>query len=276
MTIPSEGGTKERAVLKRLVSAAILIPLFVWAVLGASPWFFRFIVMAAAGAAAWELLGLFQRAGRSVYRWLGIVLTIGVTASFLVPGGSACALALATGLVLSAPLWTGRVPAGEAGALTLLAVTYIGWLLGHAMLTQALPYGGGLIVFLVGVTWAGESAAYLVGSLVGRHPLAPVISPRKTVEGSVAQAIVSTLTAWPLALWLLPTWSAGLAALAGLLLGVVGQIGDLVESAIKRSVSAKDASALIPGHGGVLDRLDGLLFNVPALYYYARWIGVGA
>src|SRR5439155_740553 len=75
--------------------------------------------------------------------------------------------------------------------------------------------------------------------------------------------------------WLLPSWTMGFAAGAGAILGVVGQLGDLAESAIKRSVGVKDAGGLIPGHGGVLDRIDGLLFNVPALYYYVR-LGTGA
>jgi phosphatidate cytidylyltransferase len=76
--------------------------------------------------------------------------------------------------------------------------------------------------------------------------------------------------------WLVPAWTLPQILGAGALLGVVGQMGDLAESVIKRSVGAKDASALIPGHGGVLDRLDGLLFNTPALFYYARLIGSGA
>jgi phosphatidate cytidylyltransferase len=126
---------------------------------------------------------------------------------------------------------------------------------------------------LVGTTWAGESAAYVVGSVLGRHPLAPVISPRKTVEGAVGQLTVSILTAAGLGAWLLPQWSMSTAILAGALLGIVGQVGDLVESAIKRSLGAKDTGGLIPGHGGVLDRLDGLLFNAPALFYYASYAG---
>ena len=114
-------------------------------------------------------------------------------------------------------------------------------------------------MFLVGTTWAGESAALVIGSAVGRHPLAPVISPRKTVEGAVGQLVVSVAAAGVLGVWLLPQWSAGLAMLVGAVLGVTGQIGDLAESVIKRSLGTKDTGGLVPGHGGVLDRLDGLL-----------------
>lgn len=274
MTIPG-GGAPGRTVRKRLASAAVLIPVFLWIVLGASPWVFRLIVLAAAAAAVWELFAMFERAGRSLYRHLGVVLAVAVTASFLVPGAPVPVLAAAVGVILSARLCTPRAAAGEPAALTLLALVYVGWLLGHALLLQGLREGAALIVFLAGVTWVGESAAYLIGSLLGRHRLAPLISPRKTVEGSVAQVLASLVAAPPLAAWLLPAWPLPAALSAGILLGIVGQVGDLVESAIKRSVDAKDAGTLIPGHGGVLDRLDGLLFNAPALYYYARLLGMG-
>src|SRR5581483_6878341 len=128
----------------------------------------------------------------------------------------------------------------------------------------------------VGVTWAGETAAYAVGSSVGRHRLAPVISPRKTVEGAAAQLAASIVTAVLLAGWLLPAWPAWTAALAGALLGVVGQVGDLAESVMKRSVGRKDTGGIIPGHGGMLDRIDGLLFNVAAFYYFVRCTGGAA
>jgi phosphatidate cytidylyltransferase len=172
--------------------------------------------------------------------------------------------------LLSAPVWTGGPLATEPIALTLLAVLYIGWFLGHALLLHRLGNGDALVLVLVGVTWVGETMAYLVGSTLGRHRLAPAISPKKTIEGAVAQLICSVAAAVLLGAWLLPSWTPARAGLAGALLGVTGQLGDLAESAIKRSVGVKDTGGLIPGHGGVLDRIDGLLFNVPALYYYVR------
>ena len=155
----------------------------------------------------------------------------------------------------------------------MLAIVYVGWLLGHGLWFETLPDGAALVLFLVGTTWAGESAAYGVGSLFGRHELAPSISPRKTVEGAAGQLLVSVGAAAGLGAWLLPHWSVSTAILAGAMLGIVGQIGDLAESAVKRSLGAKDTGTLIPGHGGVLDRLDGLMFNAPALFYYASWVG---
>jgi len=117
----------------------------------------------------------------------------------------------------------------------------------------------------------GESAAYLIGSALGRHPIAPTLSPRKTVEGGVAQLVVSIAAALALGAWLLPRCGLPGAAGAGMVLGLVGQVGDLAESAIKRSIGTKDTGDLIPGHGGALDRIDSLLFNVPALYFYSLY-----
>ncbi len=116
------------------------------------------------------------------------------------------------------------------------------------------------------MTWCGEAGAYFVGRRFGRHRLAPRVSPGKTIEGGMAQLVVSVLVA--LAAAPVAAISVLHALALGLVLGVVGQLGDLAESFLKRSAQTKDAGALLPGHGGLLDRLDSLLFNLPALYYY--------
>lgn len=273
------GGLARPGLLKRLVSALILLPVFMVIVVNAPGWMFNILVVIASAAALWELVRMFEHAGRPVYKWLGVVGGTALTAAF---GASrildplvlpTLVLTLAVGAILAASVWSGRAPATEPVANTLLAVLYVGWLLGYGILLHhTSPLGDQLILFLVGVTWVGETAAYLVGSTVGRHTLAPVISPRKTVEGALAQVAASLLTAAALGPWLLP--ACGPAALvAGGLLGVVGQVGDLAESVIKRSAGTKDTGGLIPGHGGMLDRIDSLLFNLPAFYYFARWTG---
>jgi phosphatidate cytidylyltransferase len=109
---------------------------------------------------------------------------------------------------------------------------------------------------------------------MGRRKLAPVISPNKTVEGAVAQVVATVVAVVALRLWLAPEWSVAFALIVGVALGVIGQLGDLAESVIKRSLKTKDTGGLIPGHGGVLDRLDSLLFNVPAFYYLVTLGGV--
>ena len=264
------------ALIRRAATAAVGIPLFVWIVVAAPRALFTLLVVALSGIAAWELMRMFQRAGRSPYVWVGVVGAVVVTASFAAPsmaGFTGLVLTLAIAAVLSVPVWKGDALAVEPVATTMLAVVYVGWLLGHGIALETLPDGAALVLFLVGTTWAGESAAYAVGSLIGRHQLAPSISPHKTIEGAMGQLMVSVAAALGFGAWLLPHWSVSTAALAGAMLGIVGQIGDLVESVIKRSLGAKDASGLVPGHGGVLDRLDGLMFNAPALFYYASWVG---
>lgn len=275
VTTPPARGLSATLV-QRALTTVIAVPLFVGVVVVAPRPVFALLVVAASAMAAWELMRLFEHAGRPGYGRLGVVGTAAVTASFAapgLPGGAALVLTFVVGAALTVPVWTDSVPAVEPVMTTLLAVTYVGWLLGHAILLDMLADGAWLVLFLAGVTWTGESAAYLVGSLLGRHPLAPVISPRKTVEGAIGQLVVSIVAAAGLGAWLLPHWSTSAAILAGALLGIVGQLGDLVESVIKRSLGAKDTGGVIPGHGGVLDRLDGLLFNAPALFYYASWVG---
>lgn len=268
------GGVRRAALLKRLASAVVLLPVFLLIVVKAPGWMFNAVVVLASAGALVELTRLLEQGDRPVYRRLGVLAGVAVTTAFgasrtlepmLLP---AVVLTVAAGVVLSAALWRSGPPAIEPAANTLLAVIYVGWLLGYGILLHhTSPLGDELILFVVGVTWVGETAAYLVGSTLGRHPLAPVISPRKTLEGAAAQVVASLGTGAALGAWLLPGCGATVAVLAGGLLGVVGQFGDLVESVFKRSVGTKDTGALIPGHGGVLDRIDSLLFNLPAFYY---------
>ena len=258
------------ALWRRVASAIVLIPLVGWLTAFGPATLFHALVIPTAAAAAWELGRMFERAGRATHRWLDPVLTAVVVASFVMPGGAlegpVVALTIAILVALAVPLWR-ATPSTEATTTTLLAVTYLGVLMGHAILLRELPDGGSLVLLLLVVTWAGESAAYFVGSAVGRHKLAPIVSPNKTREGAVAQVIASVVVMVALRPWLAPEWSTTLAVAGGLLLGVVGQLGDLAESVIKRSLNTKDTGGLIPGHGGVLDRLDSLLFNVPTFYY---------
>ena len=264
------------AVWKRLATAVVGIPAFVALVLEGPALLFGVLVVALGAGAAWELARMFHRAGRAVHPMLATVATAIVIASFLVPGGAAVALALALVVALSASLWVPTTHSAEFSATTVLTLTYVGWLLGHAVLVRDLPSGAQLVIFLTGVTWAGESSAYAVGSTLGRHKLAPAISPGKTIEGAIGQVVASVIAAALLAAWLLPEWALPRACGAGVLLGVAGQFGDLAESTMKRSLGTKDTGGLLPGHGGILDRLDGLLFNAPVLFYYVRAVGVGA
>ncbi len=273
------GAPRGSGMRKRLLSALVLLPVFLVIVVKAPAFLFNSLVVAFSAAALWELARLFEQAGRPVDRGLALVGGVAVTASFgasrlLEPNAlPVFALLMSVIAVLVAPVWRGT-PDIARSAHTLLCMLYVGWLLGFGILLHhTSPLGDELVLYVVGVTWVGETAAYLVGSAIGRHKLAAVISPRKTVEGALAQVVASVATGAALGAWLLPACGAGLWLGAGALLGVIGQFGDLAESAIKRSVGTKDTGALIPGHGGVLDRIDSLLFNLPAFYYFSRLAG---
>ncbi|HYR39537.1 MAG TPA: phosphatidate cytidylyltransferase [Methylomirabilota bacterium] len=269
---PLERSTTSRwsELAKRALSTVVLLPLFIWIVLGGAPLAFDLMIVAVGILASWEFSRMFQRAGVPVFRDAGVVLGALLTASFLAPERIALVATASVMAVLALSL--ARPEPGparwQAVAVTLLGLAWINALLGHTILLRALPEGLHWVLLLVWVTWIGETAAYTVGSLVGRHKLAPGISPGKTVEGALAQLVGSPLAALAAQGWLFPGLSTRDALLVGLLLGVVGQLGDLAESALKRSVGTKDAGQLIPGHGGMLDRVDGLLFNAPALFYY--------
>jgi phosphatidate cytidylyltransferase len=170
-----------------------------------------------------------------------------------------------------------------AASGTVAGFLYVGGALAFAPLLHALPQVGGgtgplgewagplLLIFPITVTWMGDSGAYFSGMRFGRRKLIPSVSPKKTVEGSIGGLLVSAITGAAIAgaaLHSIPVWGLGAAegALVGLVLGAVAQVADLAESVIKREAGVKDSGSLLPGHGGVLDRFDAVLFNLPAFY----------
>lgn len=157
-------------------------------------------------------------------------------------------------------------------AVLMFGVLYVGLTLGYLLLTRALEGGEFLIFFVVLVTWAGDTGAYCVGISLGRRQLAPVISPNKTVEGLIGGLVLAIAAAVAARAWFLPWFSLVDCLASGLLLTGAGVLGDLTESALKRSAGVKDSGSLIPGHGGMLDRVDSLLFAAPAFYYYVTLV----
>jgi phosphatidate cytidylyltransferase len=259
------------ALLKRALSTLILLPVFLAIVMAGPVWLFGATVVLIGAAGQWEFTGMFERAGIRTRRVMGLVGGVVVTASFAEPVPEGVALTASLLAVLAAALWRprGERVAWEPVAVTVFGICYVNWLLGYGFWLRDLPFGKQWVLLLIWVTWLGETAAYLVGSSVGRRPLAPVISPQKTIEGAVAQFCVSVVAAVVGQAWFFAALPREHAVAVGALLGVVGQVGDLVESALKRSVGTKDTGHLIPGHGGILDRVDSLLFNTPVLFYYA-------
>ncbi len=258
------------ALAKRALSTVVLLPVFVWAVGYAPAWVFIVMVCAIAGLGQWEFSDMFRRSGVPSGSAVAIVGGVAVTASFAMPGLAPIALTLVVLGVLASGLSVrgGAPPAWQPAAIGVAGVVYVNWLIGHALSLRHLPAGLDWVLLLVWVTWVGETTAYAVGSILGRHKLAPTISPGKTIEGAVGQLVISPIAALVAQPWFGPALGTLEAIGIGLVLGIVGQVGDLVESALKRSLGTKDTGRVIPGHGGVLDRIDGLLFNTPVLFYY--------
>ncbi len=176
--------------------------------------------------------------------------------------------------VLTYPLFSTRELTRSLvdSAVLVFGVLYLGITLGHLLLTRALEGGEFLIFFLFLVTWAGDTGAYYAGMGLGRRQLAPVISPNKTVEGLLGGLILAVAAALVARAWFLHSFSVTDCVAIGLLLTTAGVLGDLTESALKRSAGVKDSGAVIPAHGGMLDRLDSLLFAAPAFYYYVTLV----
>ncbi len=134
------------------------------------------------------------------------------------------------------------------------------------MASARLFEGPRLLLFALAITWAADTVAYFVGRAIGKHPLAPHISPKKTWEGSIGGLAGSLLVAYGFHFWL--TISLPHLLAMATLGNIAGQMGDLLESACKRSAGVKDSGGLLPGHGGVLDRIDALILCIPVIWYY--------
>ncbi len=157
---------------------------------------------------------------------------------------------------------------------TIAGILYIGWLLSHLVALRGLDSGRNWVFLVLFVTWVSDTTAFLVGRVLGRHKLAPAISPGKTWEGTIGGICggiaVSTLFFTPTPLQLPLT--SGQAILLGAITSILGQVGDLVESLLKRNLGVKDSGNLMPGHGGILDRIDSLILAGIVVYYYAVWV----
>jgi phosphatidate cytidylyltransferase len=266
--------------MKRVITAAVLVPLVLLLLLKGS-----FLVLVIATAlvaelASWEYLSIADCHGSQRTLVLGaIAVLFGATffsPALILPALGLCSLVLVLVCGFGSPLE--RVL--RDSAFSIFPLLYIGLTLATLPLLWVQPNGPSLLIFLFCVVWTGDVAALYIGRSFGRHKLAPKISPNKSWEGSAASVVGSLLIAGllvGLARWLenraalhypgpLVRW-LGLAVL----LNVFAQVGDLVESAIKRGAGVKDSGAMLPGHGGILDRIDALLLAAPALWY-AQWI----
>lgn len=262
---------------QRVYAALVFLPLFYFLVRYLPPIALFALVVAAALLALAEFYRFhFRDASASIAMGLGLGSAALLLASLQWPGlvpERAVFLVILVALLTSS-LFSSRGLKRSLvdSAVLVFGVLYVGLTLGHLLFTRALAGGEYLILFLFLVTWAGDSGAYYAGVSLGSRPLAPVISPNKTVEGLIGGFALALVAAWAGRLWFLPSFSVPDCVATGLLLTAAGLLGDLTESAMKRSASVKDSGRLIPGHGGMLDRLDSLMFTAPVFYYYVTLV----
>lgn len=279
---------------KRVATAAVLIPVVVGIVLFASTAWVSLALAPIVLLALFEYFALGAAIGHRAYRFwtatcaLLLVYVQWVTAmepSYQLAGGLALHRQIgrfAQGLpgvqeaffvfvlgVAVLTLWTKRplVEALPAAGISASGLVLVAFPLSFAVRVHGLSAEGPrLLLFALVIIWVGDSVAYFVGRAMGKHPLAPHLSPKKTWEGSVASFLGSLLVGVVFTRWLsapLPH----LVVMAGIG-NLAGQVGDLLESAYKRSVGVKDSGGLLPGHGGVLDRVDALILAIPVVWYY--------
>ena len=271
---------------QRVLSAAVFVPIIFASIWFGNPWFSIVVAI----AAILGVIEFYAMVSQRVWQPLTVFGTLWtlffIFNAYYAPKYSSDNLyiivtsALITSVVALSLLWTLFLrSSGEKAAVSwassLAGIFYMGWLLSYWVLIMN-SYGGDWngrdwVLLALFSTFAVDTAAYFVGRALGRHKMAPTISPGKTWEGAAGGLLGALVAVIVLALLLDINISYWQMVLLGFLIAVFAQLGDLVESKLKRSAGVKEASKLIPGHGGILDRLDSIVFTGVVVYYCLRW-----
>jgi phosphatidate cytidylyltransferase len=190
------------------------------------------------------------------------------------------AFVLGTLATLVSELWRDRENAILNTSVTVMGVAYVSVSMAALMIMHAMPvsaignvtsfgaHGAALVLATFVSVWSADTVAYFVGLAIGKHKLFPRVSPKKSWEGAIGGGLGATAAFMAMSSWMMPSYPMPLAAIAGLVVGIAGPIGDLMESLLKRDAAIKDSSTVIPGHGGVLDRFDSMLLVAPIMLAY--------
>ena len=260
---------------RRVVSSLFLIALCAVGIL--INWVFGALVIFFIAAGLYEFFTLVEKKGIQIYKYFGVIIGILIPLSVYFSVFRGFELTKKWELLFIVLLFvvifliqfTRRDNRGAVeGVSTLLfGILYIAWLFSFLIKIRGLPNGLGLIATLLLITKCGDIGAYLTGTKWGKHRLIKRISPKKSIEGSIGGIIFSALAAMASKLFI-PGFSYAHLLVIGMFLGILGQLGDLSESLIKRDCQTKDSGAVVPGMGGILDIIDSLLFTAPAFYFY--------
>jgi phosphatidate cytidylyltransferase len=270
--------------MKRILTAIVGLPILLYTVWSQTPYFFVALTAIAALLALNEFYSLASRVDCKPQVFIGYATGLVVLTSFVIGNPSLAVVSLVALSIVSlaaALLGSDEMRASIANvSATMFGVVYItlltGCLIGVRMLPDAVgslaaPHlASKLLTMFFAFVMLTDTGAYYVGRLTGRHKLAPRISPGKTVEGAIGGFVMAMITGLLCRATFFPEIPIAHALVLGAVMGIVGQIGDLAESMLKRGAGVKDSGNLLPGHGGMLDRVDSILFCAPVLYYYTR------
>lgn len=264
----------------RIVSGVLFLPLLVLLARAGHEVFLAFVALQV-GLAIHEFYRMMFAKGLAPHARFGMFAAFGILwiASRPYAGPTDFLATAALLLALAFGLRRPEVPRQvESIAVTLFGVLYVGWLSAHLVLLRELPWragtdyaaGASFVLLAFFITWSCDTGAYVIGRTFGRTRPWTRISPSKSVEGAVGGFLFAIAAAWIARAWFAPYLKPIDALALGVLVGVFAQVGDLVESLLKREAQHGDSSDLIPGHGGVLDRFDSLYFAAPIVYYYLK------
>jgi phosphatidate cytidylyltransferase len=264
---------------KRVISGLLFLPIFYFVAWELPPVYFTALVLAAVAVGQYEFYRMAQARGSRPLLALGITLGSMMVLEFyhpLFPAlGTFFPVAASALLIMIARLFLPRPldSAIEDVASTLLGVFYVAMLFSYQVVVRTGEDGKQWLVFLYFIIWASDIGAYTIGIPFGKHRLYEKVSPKKSIEGLLGALAAASAMALLCRVWFMPPIGAGETIAIALMLAVVGTVGDLVESMFKRAAGVKDSGTIIPGHGGILDRMDSMLFAAPVLYYYLRMRG---
>ena len=257
--------------LKRLLSAAIFIPIFLLLIFkGSALHFFLFLSIFLIGG-LYEFFTLLRHLDiycfSSIGYLLGFLLSITI---FINSNYCTLTISLIILIILSIGLFKHQYQSQAIYSIsgTLLGIFYISLPLSLLVSIRNTHYGRWLIFFFFIFIWAGDTFAFYLGITFGRHKLWPAVSPNKSIEGFIGGLLGNFITVIIFKILVFPSLTHLDCIWIALSVGIIGQIGDLFESLLKRSAQVKDSGSIIPGHGGILDRMDSILFAVPVFYYY--------
>jgi phosphatidate cytidylyltransferase len=267
----------------RVITAAIGVPLIILAIWFGDPWITIFIAAAAlAGTYEFYRMANFER--REPLLYLGLLWTLALVLSPHYQNSGLLPMVVTAAILVSLIcllLRPSRQRAFNQWAWAIAGALYVGWMLSYWLNLRGLGDGRNWVYLAMLTTFANDTGAYFVGRATGKHKMAPAISPAKTWEGAIG-GLVGALVGAAVIATVLKLISADLGApfafrywqiiVLGLLIGLFAQLGDLVESLLKRQMGAKESGSLLPGHGGVLDRFDSLIFVGAVVYYYVIWV----